>query len=75
MRLIGLERHEEGQEIMIAPLPLYHIYAFTGELHGMMLIGNHNVLITNPRDLPGFVKELASGASPVSSASTPCSSP
>ncbi|MNF34883.1 Long-chain-fatty-acid--CoA ligase [compost metagenome] len=49
----------EGSEIVIAPLPLYHIYAFTFHCMAMMLIGNHNVLITNPRDLPGMVKDLS----------------
>ena len=48
----------EGQEIIIAPLPLYHIYAFTVNCMCMMVTGNHNVLITNPRDIDGFVKEL-----------------
>jgi long-chain acyl-CoA synthetase len=43
---------------MIAPLPLYHIYAFTANCMCMMVTGNHNVLITNPRDIPGFIKEL-----------------
>jgi long-chain acyl-CoA synthetase len=37
---------------MIAPLPLYHIYAFTANCMCMMVTGNHNVLITNPRDIP-----------------------
>nr|WP_298140896.1 long-chain-fatty-acid--CoA ligase FadD2 [uncultured Pseudomonas sp.] len=49
---------KQGQEIMIAPLPLYHIYAFTANCMCMMVNGNHNVLITNPRDIAGFVKEL-----------------
>ena len=49
---------KEGQEIMIAPLPLYHIYAFTANCMCMMVSGNHNVLISNPRDIPGFVNEL-----------------
>ncbi len=48
----------EGREIMIAPLPLYHIYAFTANCMCMMLNGHHNVLITNPRDIDGFIKEL-----------------
>jgi long-chain acyl-CoA synthetase len=48
----------EGQEVMIAPLPLYHIYAFTVNCMCMTVTGNHNVLITNPRDINGFVKEL-----------------
>ncbi|MBM7060566.1 long-chain fatty acid--CoA ligase [Pseudomonas sp. UL073] len=49
----------EGSEILIAPLPLYHIYAFTFHCMAMMLIGAHNILVTNPRDLPGTVKELS----------------
>ena len=49
----------EGCEIVICPLPLYHIYAFTFHCMAMMLTGNHNILITNPRDLPGTVKELS----------------
>jgi len=49
---------QEGSEIIITPLPLYHIYAFTFHCMAMMLIGNHNVLISNPRDLPAMVKEL-----------------
>ncbi|MCY1398862.1 Long-chain-fatty-acid--CoA ligase [compost metagenome] len=49
---------KEGQEVMIAPLPLYHIYAFTANCMCMMVTGNHNVLITNPRDIGGFVREL-----------------
>lgn len=48
----------EGSETVIAPLPLYHIYAFT--VHCMVLLetGNHSVLIPNPRDIPGFIKVL-----------------
>lgn len=48
----------EGQETAIAPLPLYHIYAFTAHCLCLMVTGNHNVLITNPRDIPGFIKVL-----------------
>ena len=50
---------KEGCEILITPLPLYHIYAFTFHCMAMMLIGNHNILISNPRDLPAMVKELS----------------
>ncbi|MCP8464321.1 long-chain-fatty-acid--CoA ligase FadD1 [Pseudomonas sp. ZM23] len=50
---------QEGCEILIAPLPLYHIYAFTFHCMAMMLTGNHNILVTNPRDLPSMVKELS----------------
>ncbi|MBF7729656.1 long-chain-fatty-acid--CoA ligase FadD1 [Pseudomonas sp. N040] len=56
--LMGANLHE-AQEILVAPLPLYHIYAFTVHCMAMMLIGNHNLLITNPRDLPGMIKDLA----------------
>jgi long-chain acyl-CoA synthetase len=48
----------EGQETVIAPLPLYHIYSFTVNCMIMMYTGNHSVLIPNPRDIPGFIKEL-----------------
>jgi len=54
----GVKILREGQEVMIAPLPLYHIYAFTANCMGMMVTGNHNVLISNPRDIPAFIKEL-----------------
>ncbi|QMV61905.1 long-chain-fatty-acid--CoA ligase FadD1 [Pseudomonas berkeleyensis] len=49
----------EGCEVLIAPLPLYHIYAFTFHCMAMMLIGGHNILLTNPRDLPAVIKDLA----------------
>jgi long-chain acyl-CoA synthetase len=55
--LMGAEM-DEGREVLIAPLPLYHIYAFTFHCMAMMLIGGHNVLITNPRDLPAMTKDL-----------------
>ncbi|CAM3582589.1 Long-chain-fatty-acid-CoA ligase [Pseudomonas reidholzensis] len=54
----GQKLLKDGQEVMIAPLPLYHIYAFTANCMCMMVTGNHNVLITNPRDISGFIKEL-----------------
>jgi len=47
----------DGAETMVLPLPLYHVYALTSNLV-FIKIGAHNILITNPRDLPGFVKEL-----------------
>ncbi len=56
--LMGSEM-SEGHEVIIAPLPLYHIYAFTFHCMSMMLIGSHNILITNPRDLPGMINDLA----------------
>jgi long-chain acyl-CoA synthetase len=48
----------EGSEIFIAPLPMYHILCLIATLMFMKL-GGQTVLITNPRDLPAFVKELA----------------
>ena len=45
------------KDVVIAPLPLYHIYAFTISLI-VMEAGGLSVLIANPRDIPGFVKEL-----------------
>jgi long-chain acyl-CoA synthetase len=44
---------------VITALPLYHIFALTTNLLVFTKVGGHNVLITNPRDLPGFVKELS----------------
>jgi len=49
---------DEGREVVIAPLPVYHIYTFTVNCLFMLNVGNHSVLITNPRDLDAFVKEL-----------------
>ncbi len=50
---------EPGKEIMVAPLPLYHIFAFAVCCMLMLERGGHTILITNPRDIPAFVKELA----------------
>ena len=47
-----------GEEIIITALPLYHIFAMTANGLVFMNLGAKNVLITNPRDMPGFVKEL-----------------
>ena len=48
----------EGKEIMMTPLPLYHIFSFTVNCMAMIESGNHSVLITNPRDLPAFINEM-----------------
>jgi long-chain acyl-CoA synthetase len=50
---IGNER-----AIIITALPLYHIFSLTVNCLNMMKIGGENILITNPRDIPAFVKEL-----------------
>ncbi|MFH1872957.1 MAG: long-chain-fatty-acid--CoA ligase [Pseudomonadota bacterium] len=46
------------QEIIITALPLYHIFALTANCLTFFKIGATNVLITNPRDIPGFIKEI-----------------
>jgi len=46
-------------EIIAAPLPLYHSYAFLLHCLAMPYAGNHNILITNPRDLDGLIKLLS----------------
>ncbi len=46
-------------EIIITALPLYHIFALTANCLVFMALGGCNVLVTNPRDMPGFVKELS----------------
>lgn len=49
----------DGQETIITALPLYHIFSLTANCLTFMKLGATNVLITNPRDIPGFVRELA----------------
>lgn len=49
---------EEGKEEVITALPLYHVFALTCNCLVMFKLGAKNILITNPRDMPGFVKEL-----------------
>jgi long-chain acyl-CoA synthetase len=50
---------ELQKEIVITPLPLYHIFALTVNCMAFVKIGALNVLITNPRDIPAFIKELS----------------
>jgi long-chain acyl-CoA synthetase len=45
--------------VIITALPLYHIFSLTVNCLLMLKVGGCNILITNPRDIPGFVKELA----------------
>lgn len=47
-----------GREIVITALPLYHIFSLTANGLVFLRLGGLNILITNPRDMPGFVKEL-----------------
>lgn len=48
-----------GKEVIITPLPLYHIFSLTANCFIFSSVGALNVLITNPRDIPAFVKELS----------------
>lgn len=48
----------EGREIVVTALPLYHVFALTVNCLLFIEMGGNNLLITNPRDIPGFVKEL-----------------
>ena len=49
---------KQGEEKIVTALPLYHIFALTANCLVFMKFGASNLLITNPRDMPGFVKEL-----------------
>jgi long-chain acyl-CoA synthetase len=51
-------RKEDDPLVMVAPLPLYHIYALTCNCMFMLRDGGCCLLIPNPRDIPGFIKEL-----------------
>jgi long-chain acyl-CoA synthetase len=48
----------DGDGTVVTPLPLYHIFSLTANLLTFMKMGWTNLLITNPRDIPGFVKEM-----------------
>ena len=50
---------QDEQPVFVCALPLYHIYSLTISAFMSMRIGGLNLLIPNPRDIPGFVKELA----------------
>jgi long-chain acyl-CoA synthetase len=49
----------EGDETIVTALPLYHIFSLTANCLTFFKIGAKNILITNPRDIPGFVKEIS----------------
>jgi len=50
---------KDGRETVVTALPLYHIFALTVNCLLFIELGGANLLITNPRDIPGLVKELA----------------
>ena len=47
----------EGEEFIVTALPLYHIFALTANCLTFLMIGASNLLIANPRDIPGFIKD------------------
>lgn len=49
---------KEGEEVVIAALPMYHIFCLTVNGLAITKIGGHNILITNPKDIAGFIKTL-----------------
>ena len=51
---------QEGRESIVTALPLYHVFALTVNCLLFVEMGGQNLLITNPRDIPNFVKELKS---------------
>ena len=53
-----LAQLDDSREIIITALPLYHIFALTANCLTFTYLGGSNILITDPRDMPGFVKEL-----------------
>lgn len=48
-----------GRELVVTALPLYHIFALTVNALLFIEMGGNNLLITNPRDIPSFIKELS----------------
>ncbi|MBX7231002.1 MAG: AMP-binding protein [Bdellovibrionales bacterium] len=51
-------RLQEGKELVVLALPLYHIFSLTVNAFGIFSYGGTNLMITNPRDIPGFIKTL-----------------
>ncbi|MCX7977703.1 MAG: AMP-binding protein [Bdellovibrionaceae bacterium] len=51
-------RLETAQEVSLTALPMYHIFSLTVNCLAFMYYGAHNILITNPRDIPAFIKEM-----------------
>src|SRR6201999_182666 len=50
----------EGEELATCALPLYHIFSLTVNAFGLFAYGVTNLMITNPRDIPTFIKTLRS---------------
>jgi long-chain acyl-CoA synthetase len=58
IRSIMLPFLKEGEETVLSPLPLYHIFAFSVNCLALLSIGCYTVLVTNARDLPSVLKEF-----------------
>jgi long-chain acyl-CoA synthetase len=58
LRAVSRTLIRDREDTIVAPLPLYHTYAFMFHCLAMLYAGNHNVLIPNPRDLKGLIKTL-----------------
>ncbi len=48
----------DSRDVIITPLPLYHIFSLTANCLTFMTLGGENILIPNPRDIPGFIAEM-----------------
>ncbi len=48
----------EGKEVVMMPLPMYHIFCLTVNCMALVKYGVHNIMVTNPRDLPSLIKDF-----------------
>lgn len=60
LRAASKELINDGKDTILAPLPLYHTYAFMLHVLAQAYAGNHNVLVPNPRDIPALIKTMKS---------------
>ncbi len=58
IRSIMMPFLKEGEETVLSPLPMYHIFAFSVNCLALLSIGCHTVLVTNARDLPSVIREF-----------------
>lgn len=58
IRSVMLPFLKDGEEIVLSPLPMYHIFAFTVNCLALLSVGSYTVLVTNARDLPSVIKEF-----------------
>jgi len=50
--------HSADAGVVVTPLPLYHVYSLTANLFCFLELGGHNLLVTDPRDIKGFIALL-----------------